>query len=113
MVHGPYNDFRRMAANRLVSDQLRRQLAWDKTAWMRVADKERERADKHEASFLAERDRNKLMKENLEQATTVAHKCCAKARRSATWATVGKVGVVTVGFAGAIMLAEMLFGPVH
>ena len=41
LVHGPYTDFRLMAANRIVSDQMRRQAVRVMYGWMSLADNNR------------------------------------------------------------------------
>src|SRR5690606_14161480 len=67
MVHGPYSDFRLMAANRLVTDQNVRALLWEKHAWQGIADKERERGDSLAVALdLTKLAGGKLVEGNME-----------------------------------------------
>lgn len=104
MVHGPYNDFRLMAANRLVSDQLRREAVWNKHAWMNVAEQERKKAEvTNNALDLSQKQVGILSSDNLELRSALIS-CQSSVAGYRMWATIGKFcviggGVILVGSA--------------
>ena len=97
MVHGPYTDFRLMAANRLVLDRQVRQALWDKHAWQSIADRERERADTLMVALEMEKGVSRMRLDQLGDLREDLMDCGERAGRLSGWATVGKVGVAVAG----------------
>ncbi len=97
LVHGPYTDFRLMAANRIVSDQMRRQAVRVMYGWMSLADNNRAEADKWKKSYEAEHARGlSLGAKTIEQQEALIA-CNADKSKLKAWATIGRIGVISVG----------------
>ena len=97
MVHGPYSDFRRMAANRIVSNELRRRAAWERAAWERIADAEGERAKTIQNALEAEQVRTRTLAASNIRLQEGMIACNATASALKGWASVGKVSTFVVG----------------
>jgi hypothetical protein len=114
MVHGPYSDFRLMAANRFVSDRLRREAVWDNHAYQRILErKEQESAALRGALQASEEKSAEVATQSWERFDLLIQER-AKNARLIPWATIGKVAVITVGVGAtvaAVLAARGAVGP--
>lgn len=93
-MHGPYDDFRRMAANRLVADDRIRQAVYMSISWRTLADKERARADTLEVALRACRQWGDAATDRAVQYRDNYLDLRSNQQGLRTWATIGKAGTV-------------------
>ena len=86
-----------MAANRVVSDNLRRKAIFDTHSWMGIAESNKMEADKWHKAYDTEHTRGQGLgaaNVDLQEALIV---CNADKSKLKAWATLGKIGVISVG----------------
>lgn len=96
-MHGPYSDFRLMAANRYVSDQVRRQALWDVRSYQLIIDRKDRENEALRGAFAASEEKNtQLTAQSWERFDLLTQEREKNAKLSG-WATVGKVWTIALG----------------
>lgn len=97
MVHGPYSDFRLMAANRKVSDALRKEALGDKLVWQDLAGRTQRLADSLRTQVWVEQEKGHQKDDMLGISQGNLMACREKNAKLSGWATVGKVWTIALG----------------